>query len=125
MDFKEYLFLLLIIIITAIFSSYFTYRILNNKIQSVISELEYIKNGNKGFNNVENFNNSNNNVGSGYNSIVDHNISLQQVGLSNDNKQIDENCNKDEDVPVGILVDSVQNTEENNSSDVSILLKPK
>ena len=44
MEFKEYLFVLLIVLVTAVFTGYFTYRILDKKISILYSQIENFKN---------------------------------------------------------------------------------
>lgn len=60
MDLKEFIFILLIVAVTCVFTGYFTYRILNTKLESLINTVENLKHGSIDYQNREEFINSQN-----------------------------------------------------------------
>ena len=95
MDLKEYMFLLLIIIITGIFCSYYTYRILNKKIESINDELDELRNLVDNRQVKENYRNASSKITQEYtqNGVLNHSNDIQLFG----------NVNKiDNNVPVNL-----------------------
>ena len=83
MDLKEFIFILLIVAVTCVFTGYFTYRILNTKLESLINTVENLKHGSIDYQNREEFRNTQDNVNSQYTKEIAVNNDLANTGMYN------------------------------------------
>jgi hypothetical protein len=93
MDLKEFIFILLIIAVTCVFSSYFTYKILNTKIELLINDIEELKNHPRDNLSREEFRNVHNKINEKYNNELTGNYNISNVNINNKNA-ISENINE-------------------------------